>query len=113
LSFLLTITWQFAQFVLLLETIMLFGLALVGILDRDKASSYLVFRVFFAMGNTLTKKSFPGLQSDVLHIHEYSDRVVHTVLPADGSQLACLQPDPNLRGHPAGHVREEDTRRRE
>lgn len=37
LTFLLTITWQFAQFVLFLQALVIFGLSLIGILDKDKA----------------------------------------------------------------------------
>ena len=36
LTFLLTITWQFAQFVLLLETLVLLAFGLIGLLDKDK-----------------------------------------------------------------------------
>ena len=36
LTFLLTITWQFAQFVLFLQALIIFGLSLIGILDKDK-----------------------------------------------------------------------------
>ena len=33
-----TITWQFAQFALFLQTLIIFGLSLIGILDKDKVS---------------------------------------------------------------------------
>ena len=36
LSFLLAITWQFAQFVLLLQSLVLFALGIVRIVDKDK-----------------------------------------------------------------------------
>ena len=39
LTFLLTITWQFAQFVLFLQAFIIFGLSLIGILDKDKVKS--------------------------------------------------------------------------
>ena len=38
-SLLFTITWQFAQFVLLIQALVLFCLATVGILDRDRVHS--------------------------------------------------------------------------
>ena len=38
LTFLLTITWQFAQFALFLQTLIIFGVSLIGILDKDKVS---------------------------------------------------------------------------
>ncbi len=45
LTTLLTITWQFAQFVLLLQTLVLFGLALIKILDKDKVIYYSVWQL--------------------------------------------------------------------
>ncbi len=36
LTFLFAITWQFAQFILLLESLVLFGLAVLQIIDHDK-----------------------------------------------------------------------------
>jgi len=36
-----TITWQFAQFVLLIQALALFGLAMVGALDKDRVSRLL------------------------------------------------------------------------
>jgi len=36
LSFMFTVTWQFAQFTLLLQALVLFGLATVGLLDKDR-----------------------------------------------------------------------------
>ena len=38
-SLLFTITWQFAQFVLLIQALVLFCLATVGLLDRDRVLS--------------------------------------------------------------------------
>jgi hypothetical protein len=38
-SLLYTLTWQFAQFVSLLQALALFGLATIGLLDKDKASA--------------------------------------------------------------------------
>ena len=39
LTFLFAITWQFAQFALLLQCLVLFGLALIKILEREKVSN--------------------------------------------------------------------------
>jgi hypothetical protein len=41
-SLLYTLTWQFAQFVSLLQSLAIFGLATLGLLDRDKVSCYQV-----------------------------------------------------------------------
>ncbi|XP_059083191.1 probable C-mannosyltransferase DPY19L3 [Tigriopus californicus] len=41
LTFLLTVTWQFAQFVLLLQGLVLFAFALLGILENNKVSKIL------------------------------------------------------------------------
>ena len=41
LTFLLTITWQFAQFVLFLQALVIFGLALIGVLDKGKVKKEL------------------------------------------------------------------------
>jgi len=46
LTLLFTVTWQFAQFVLLLQAVTLFGLATVGLLDRDRVCRLLTVDLF-------------------------------------------------------------------
>ncbi len=95
LTLMFALTWQFAQFVLLLQSCVLFGLAVLGVVDKDKVGyNEKIVALLLMVSVQIT-----GYEAVVAPAAVRGVRVVPAVLPAHGHELPGVQLRPRGRLH--------------